>query len=319
MTTRQERGQRVGLAPPLAEMADIWYVSLEADGKSPQTVRAYKAGVAGFLAWYARQGDAEPVLDPPAVDGYLVDLRRSGASVGTRKLRFAALRLFSSWLASPEGQPLHFVDLLHGKKGPKGPEAEVDGLSVAQLEALIKACRGTRFADRRDEAIVRLMAETGLRAGGTVGIQVDDVDLAEREVKVTLKGGRRHTVGFGPKTHRALQWYLRERKTHRLAGLDAKGHQHGPLWLGEQGRPFGYQGLARALGIRAQRAGIQGFHPHRLRHTAAERWLDEGGTDGGAMEQFGWKGREQLDRYTKGGRARRAREEARRLNLGDIG
>ena len=308
-TTPSERDQAASLVS-LADMADTWYVVLEAEGKSVQTVRAYRAGVEGFIAWYAGQGDAEPVLDRPAVAGYLVDLRRGGASAGTSRLRFAALRLFSRWLMDEDP---HHRDELANMKPPKADEPEVDGLSDAQLEALIRACRGIRFADRRDEALVRLMAETGVRIGGAMGMEVTDLDMVERTAKVVLKGGRPHMVGpLSAKTVLALKRYLAMRRSHKLAHTPA-------LWLGEQSRPFGYQGAARALGIRATRAGIVGFHPHRLRHTSASRWLDRGGSEGGLMQQMGWKDRSMLDRYVRDTAARRAREEACRLNLGDIG
>jgi integrase/recombinase XerD len=294
----------------LADMADTWYVVLEAEGKSAQTIRAYRAGVEGFIAWYAGQGGAEPVLDRPAVAAYVADLLRSGQSAGTARLRVAALRLFSQWLA--EEDP-HHRDQLAKYKPPKDKEPEVDGLSDAQLEALIRACRGTRFADRRDEALVRLMAETGVRIGGAMGMKVADLDMVERTARVVLKGGRPHTVGpLSAKTVLALKRYLAMRRSHRLAHTPA-------LWLGEQSRPFGYQGAARALGIRAARAVIAGFHPHRLRHTSASRWLDAGGSEGGLMQQMGWRDRSMLDRYVRDTAARRAREEAARLNLGDIG
>jgi integrase len=119
------------------------------------------------------------------------------------------------------------------------------------------------------------------------------------------------TVGFGPQVAAALDRYLRARRAHRLAATPA-------LWLGEQGRQFGYQGLARALAHRAQAAGIEGFHPHRLRHTAASRWLARGGTEDGLMAMAGWTDRNMLRHYTQDTAERRAIEEAARLRLDDI-
>jgi integrase len=105
--------------------------------------------------------------------------------------------------------------------------------------------------------------------------------------------------------------YLRARRAHRLADTPT-------LWLGDGGRGFSYAGLHKALVGRAELAGIKGFHPHVLRHTAASRWLAAGGSEGGLMAVAGWARREMMDRYVQATRAERAADEARRLGLGDL-
>jgi len=118
-------------------------------------------------------------------------------------------------------------------------------------------------------------------------------------------------VPFGPQTARAIDRYLRTRRSHRLAG--------GPdLWLGDRGKAFAYDGLHKALGGRARAAGLSGFHPHLMRHTAAHRWLSAGGSEGGLMAVAGWTRPDMLLRYTKAQASSRAAVEARRLNLGDL-
>ena len=101
------------------------------------------------------------------------------------------------------------------------------------------------------------------------------------------------------------------RRTHRLAETDA-------LWLGAGNRKFGYFGLNDSLRDRAKTAGIDGFHLHILRHTAATRWLRAGGSEGGLMAVAGWSTRDMIDRYTGASASERAATEARGLNLGDL-
>jgi integrase len=81
---------------------------------------------------------------------------------------------------------------------------------------------------------------------------------------------------------------------------------------------FGYSGLDATLKHRAETAGIDGFHLHLLRHTAATRWLRAGGSEGGLMAVAGWASRSMLDRYTAASASERAAAEARGLNLGDL-
>jgi integrase len=75
----------------------------------------------------------------------------------------------------------------------------VHALTDDQLRLLIHACQGKSLRDRRDEAILRLMAETGMRAGEVIGLTVADVDLHQGLVTVRRgKGGKGRVCGDGP-------------------------------------------------------------------------------------------------------------------------
>ena len=100
--------------------------------------------------------------------------------------------------------------------------------------------------------------------------------------------------------------YLADRKSHPLA-------RSGLLWLGAQGRTFGYDGLSKALGERAKAAGVEGFTPHRCRHTFASRWLAAGGSESGLLAVCGWSDFDMIRHYTRDTAAKRALDEARRL------
>jgi integrase len=125
------------------------------------------------------------------------------------------------------------------------------------------------------------------------------------------KGGRGRVVPFGPQTGVAIDRYLRARRTHSLTDTTA-------LWLGDRGKTFSYSAMQRSLGYRARVAGIDRFHPHLLRHTAATRWLAAGGSEGGLMAVAGWRSRKMLDRYVAATAAERAAAEAGGLNLGEL-
>jgi integrase len=69
---------------------------------------------------------------------------------------------------------------------------------------------------------------------------------------------------------------------------------------------------------RAERVGVKGFRPHRLRYTAAHRWLAASGSESGLMAIAGWSRADMLVRYDRARVSERAADEARRLNLGAI-
>ena len=206
------------VAVPLADLADSWLLGLEAGHKSPATLRAYGAGVAWFLRWHAtRYPLAEPVLDKPAVNAYLADLRRAGQAPGTCRLRYSTLRQFAAWLYD-EGEA--DTDTLDKMKPPKLDKPVVPRLSDEELTALLRACRGTGFTDRRDEALIRLMTEGLLRAGEALGLRHEPADVDVRRGLALVrrgKGGKGRTVPFGPETGRAIDRYLRLRRRHPLA------------------------------------------------------------------------------------------------------
>jgi site-specific recombinase XerD len=295
-------------------LAESWQLALRAERKSPQTLKAYSDGVRFYLTWCADR-EVEP-LTRASLNLWVAGLLDGGAAPSTARARQLAVRRFASWLAD-EGELL--ADPLLGVKAPKLDEKVIEPLSDDDLRALIKACAPPKGAEpkeamrhRRDEAIVRVMLETGLRAGEVVDLQVLDVDLSNGMLTIRRgKGGRGRTAPIGPEASLAVDRYLRHRRTHRLAGSD-------DLWLGDRGKRFTYDALHKTLGERAALAGLVGFHPHKLRHTAAHRWLAAGGSEGGLMAVAGWTRPDMLMRYTKAQASARAAEEARKLNLGEL-
>lgn len=293
-------------ATDLAELLDDWMTELEAQRKSPRTLASYRTGVAQYIDYCTEQG-VEPDLSKASVIAFTNHLLDSGRSTGTAGLRQLAVRMFSSWLED-EGEIDR--DQLAKIKPPKLAERVVHGLDDDQLKALIAACAGKRFIDRRDVAIIRLMAETGIRAGELLGMRADDLDVAGRRVLVTGKGDKQRWVWYGAVTAAALSRYSRARKRQPNAGMTQ-------LWIGAGNRGFSHAGLLRMMHVRGDAAGVEGMHPHRLRHTFASRWLDAGGSEGGLLKAAGWRRREMLDRYVADTASRRAGEEARTLALGD--
>ena len=292
----------------LEALLPSWELALRAERKAPGTVAGYGAGVRAFLRW-CDTTSTPAVLTRATAQTWVADLLDAGAEATTVHARLKGLRLFSAWLTA-EGEQAD--DPLAGLRSPKIDRKFVDALSEDQLRRLIKACAGRGFKDRRDEALVRFMAETGARAGEVVGLAVGDVDLARGLVTIRRgKGGKGRVVPIGPQTGVAIDRYLRLRRDHRLA-------EGGQLWLGGGGKTFSYHALHEGLKARAQQAGVEGFHLHLLRHTFAIRWKAARGSDDGLMAVAGWSSRTMIDRYAGAAAAQRAADEARDLGLGDL-
>jgi site-specific recombinase XerD len=289
-------------------LLDSFLLHLRAERKSPQTVKTYGDGVRAFLAWCAAEG-IPPTLNAPTADKWVASLLDVGAEATTARSRQLALRRFSAWLAA-EGEI--DPDELARLRPPRLDAKAIHPLTDEQLVALLAACKGPDLRDKRDEAVIRLMTETGARAGEVLALSTSDIDLTAGTALIRSgKGGTARRVPFGPRTGAAIDRYVRARRRHRLASTPV-------LWLGQGGKEFGYHALRDTLRYRAERAGIGGLHPHLLRHTAAHRWLAAGGSEGGLMAVAGWTRPDMLLRYTKARAEQRAADEARRLNLGDL-
>jgi integrase/recombinase XerD len=292
----------------LSDIMPSWQLAMRAANKSPRTITTYTAGVESFLSWCERTGIPQELTKANA-QGWIADLMGAGAQATTANTWLGGLKRFAAWLTEEEEIPVNPIERM---SPPKMDTKITPALTDEQLGALIKVCQGKGFVDRRDEALVRLMAETGMRAGEVIDLKVGDVDVARGLVVVTRgKGAKGRIAPFGPKTGVALDRYIRLRRQH----ADPDNHQ---LFVGAHIKTFSYWGLARTLRGRARDAGIEGFHLHLLRHTAATRWLAAGGSEGGLMAVAGWSTREMLDRYTRATAGERAAAEARGLNLGDL-
>ena len=290
-----------------------WQATMRAEAKSTGTIETYTYGLRTYLTWCTSAG--EPPLNRNTMTAWMSGQLDAGAAAGSARIRQLGVRRFVAWLIATGHVP---VDPFAGIKAPKQTQKLVTPLNDDQLRALIATCTApTHRPDeplhhRRDEAIIRLMFETGIRIGETIALHVDDIDLIARRVTIRRgKGGPGRIIPIGTATSTALRAYLVLRELHRCA--DSPN-----LWLGERGAEFGYDGLSKALRRRAELAGITGFHPHKLRHTAAHRWLAAGGSESGLMAIAGWTRTDMLVRYTRARACERAAHESARLNLGAI-
>lgn len=309
----RDRARAVPEPGPLTELEELlasWELHLRAERKSPQTVKVYGDGVRAYVR-FCLDTDVPVAIDRTQLRAFVDQLLASGAKPATATARHLAMRRFSAWLTD-EGE--QGADPLLGLKSPKLDQPVVEPLTDEQLRAMVRACKGPEMRDKRDEALLSLMYTSGARAGEVVALQVDDLQLKADPPTVTIrrgKGGRGRVVPLALEAAAAIDRYIRARKGHRLA-------RTGDLWLGDRGKAFSYDALHKTLRHRAEKAGVPGFHPHRLRHTAAHRWLSRGGSEGGLMAIAGWTRPEMLLRYTRAQAGQRAAEEAQRLDLGAL-
>lgn len=299
-------------------MVASFELSLRAEAKAKATVRTYVDATVKLASWLADQGVAKwSAVTRPLLQTYMVwfmtrATRPDGKpyAKGYANNQYRAIQQFWAWWAEEEGEPNPML----GMKPPKVEEPVIPVFKQEDLARLLKQVeKSKRFEDRRDTALMRMFACTGLRLAELATIQIEDVDLVACTVKVMGKGGIERIVKFDLKTSKALDRYIRTRnEEHKLA-------ERPELWLGVNNRQqMTPNGIRQVIERRGEAVGLD-IHPHMFRHDFTHRWLDAGGAEGDLMELNGWKSPQMLRRYGKSARSSRARRAYDRVNvLGDI-
>ena len=239
-------------------MASSFARHLRAENKSDKTIATNGEAVGQLTKHLAAHGiHAASDIETEHVEDFIATLV-STRSPGTANNRFRALQQLFKWLLAEghiESNPMATM------RPPMVPEQPVPVPDVADIKALLKTCGSKSFDDRRDEAIIRLFADTGIRRGELVGLTVDAVSLDDQVISVLGKGRRRRDIPFSTRTAKALDRYEIERSRHKCAHLPH-------FWLGKSGR-LGESGVRSMLDRRCDLAGIGHLHPHQFRHAFA--------------------------------------------------
>ena len=262
---------------------------------SPHTVSAYGRDLRAF-ANFARErlGKSLSVerVDRPLLRAYLGSIAESrSATTIARKL--ASLRAFFAYLERYAGLRKNPAALLASprlrRKLPKFLNAEA---AAEVMQAPDAKSDGPERA--RDTAMLELLYGSGLRVSELVGLNLADVALGTRELRVLGKGRKERLVPLGSKALSALNRCIESRRELLNGAPDS-----GAVFLSRRGRRISVrwvQALVRRYGILG--AGRPDLHPHALRHSCATHML-EGGADLRAIQELlGHSSLSTTQRYT---------------------
>ncbi len=228
----------------------------------------------------------------------MAEQAEAGRAPGTQAQRLTAVKSLFRWL---KAEGIINEDPSRTIRPPRSRPVPAKPLTQRDVATILKAC-----GSQCDRAMISLLSSTGLRVGELAGITTDRLDLDQRKVLILGKGSRWRVVPISDAAARELARYLRERRKSRFAD-DPR------LWLGERG-PVAREGVAQVIRRMTRRAGVEGrVNPHRYRHSFANRWLENGGSEQALMKIAGWSSLSMLDRYSAHGAEDRALAEYRRL------
>jgi integrase/recombinase XerD len=244
------------------------FLAVLAARRAPRTVEAYRRDLTHLGTSLGKPVGAASTAD---LRTYVAQLRARGLSPATISRRISATRSFFAHqvlLGARKDNPA--AELEQPRRRPKLPRT----LSPREAERLIEAAAGTKPRALRDTALVELLYGSGLRISEAVGLERAAVDLDDRLVRCTGKGGKDRVVPVGRAATEALRRYLSR-------GRPFLDRRHRPeLFLNAQGGPLTRAGAFLILRRLAEKAGLEPerIHPHLLRHSFATHLL-EGGAD----------------------------------------
>lgn len=267
-------------------LADDWLRVLHSCGRSEATRETYRYALRSLGESLSGQVVGIQALTRQDLERWLSDLRDQGRAAQTRHIYLQAVRGWCAWLVEEGILAADPCARVHSDP----PSVTRTPMPTAEaLQRILAHCSGRGFLERRDAALLRLLADTGLRRAEAASITLADVDWDRHLIHVTGKGAKPRTVRFGIRTRAALDAYLRVRRREYGGACPS-------LFLTERGRPLTGHAVYEIVRERGAAVGVT-LHPHQLRHFFAHHFRSRGGSDSDLMALGGWSRRELIDRY----------------------
>ena len=270
---------------------------------SPHTVRAYESDLTQFIDHAAalagvRRADVQPAhLDRTALRSFLSDLHARRRSRATAARKLAAARTFIRYLRREDE-----IDRDPGAMVPT-PKREVRmpaHLSEREMDALLGAASDETPLGRRDRAILELFYASGLRLSELTGLDVEDVNLSARMVRVLGKGRKQRLVPFNTTTAKAIRVYLAARERLGRDGQERRERrERDPLFVNYRGGRLTVRSVDRLVRKYVAQCSTRfGISPHALRHSFATHLLQRGADLRAIQELLGHARLSTTQRYT---------------------
>ncbi len=279
---------------------------------SPHTLRAYETDLTQCLAHLSARDGVKPSdlavsrFDTDGIRGFLAELHARGNSRASTGRRLAALRTFARYLLREE-RLLEDPTALVG--APKKERTLPAHLGSAEMDRLLAAPDVSTPAGRRDCAILELFYASGLRLSELVDLDLEDINLSSRVVRVRGKGGKERLVPFGRSAADAVRGMLGDHKTPGVVSGEEHGkrlpvslrhsRRRNPIFLNLRGSRISTRSVDRIVRRYVREAAIaHGISPHAIRHTFATHLLQAGADLRAIQELLGHARLGTTQRYT---------------------
>ena len=267
---------------------------------------AYRGDLGQYLSFLEKRSGRRVVtpadLNHQTVRAFLGELFQRGTAGSTSARRLAAIRSFARYLRR-EG----FLNDDPGVliSAPSQAQKIPAHLDIAEMKELLDAPDITTPLGRRDRAILELFYAAGLRLSELVGVDLEDLNLSGRLLRVLGKGGKERILPFNRTAAAAIREYLKDRQTltrsirPSLAGGGSRHPKGEPLFLNYRGGRLSARSVDRLVRRYVNQSSTKlGISPHALRHSFATHLLERGADLRVIQELLGHSRLTTTQRYT---------------------
>ncbi len=263
---------------------------------SPTTIRNYLADLRAFSRWHGEQHRRAANFKSEEFIAYREHLcTETNHSTATVNRRLQSLRLFGRFLHET-GQiaenPSGDIELVHNGNSKGTAPRTLTPAEVIRLTNAIEAGRPSLVA--RDQAIVQLMLQAGLRVHEVAELRLRDVVTVRRKMSVDVRGNREgppRRVPLNAQVSRALRDYLATRPAiPRMENL----------FVSQRGQSLSVRSIQRVIDTHARAAGLKDVCAQSLRHTCVRNMLENTCDVALVARWLGRRSPRGLNRYSRG-------------------
>jgi len=258
---------------------------------SPHTISSYRIDLTQLADYLDAKKIRLSQVDNVVLRGFLVELYRKSLAKTSAARKLAAIRSFFQFCLKRhwiEDNPAKIVAT------PKLDKTVPSFLSEDEMEKFLEIPPPDAALGIRDRAILEVFYATGIRVGELVGINLENLSLDEKMIRVRGKGKKERLVPFGRKAAESLADYFRLRPA-----LLKKNLNESALFLNYQGARITSRSVQRLVAKYIRRAALRRkISPHSLRHSFASHLLSRGADLRVIQELLGHESLATTQKYT---------------------
>jgi integrase/recombinase XerD len=285
-------------APSSTEVDDLLTWLVVERGRSPSTIEAYQRDLRRYVAFLAARHRTVADSTPDDIAEFVAALRTEGLAPATVARATVAVRSLHRFCAV-EGTAA--TDPAVRIEPPPVPAGLPKALAEDEVARLLDSVPADDPVDRRDRALLELLYGTGARVSEAVGLDLGDIDLDGRLVRLFGKGSKERIVPLGRVVIRALEaWFDPGGRPDFAPARWRSRDDAGAVFLNRRGGRLTRQGAWLVVESRAGAVGLASkMSPHVLRHSCATHMLDHGADLRAVQELLGHASISTTQVYTK--------------------
>jgi len=258
---------------------------------SPHTISSYGRDLGQLEAYFVEKKADWRSAGNVVLRGFLGCLYEKKRKKSTIGRKLAAMRSFYDYCLKRKWIDKNPAKVL---ARPRQDKSVPGFLSEDEMAAFLDLASSGRPLDLRDGAALELLYASGIRVGELVAVDLEDLGLGERLVRVKGKGKKERLVPFGKKAEASLRAYLRARPEILKDRLDQNA-----FFLNYKGERLTSRSVERIVGKYIRRTAVKRkISPHSLRHSFASHLLSRGADLRAIQELLGHASLATTQKYT---------------------